>query len=133
MNAGAINALPCNFQLIVAAIAAAAPHRRIVFRHELMKKATKSQTIRDQIAFNYSGNNNNGSGNITCLPFFFFHFASVSCNLRIGKYRVCHSLRFKSFCLFSLHFFFLHSLSTRSHESNDRCLKIISSFLKLLG
>lgn len=71
------------------------------------KKKPPKHKVFDQTAFNYSSNNNTNSvkhSRLTCLPIFSSHFVCVSCNLRIGKYRVCHSLRFKQFVC---SFFFL--------------------------
>lgn len=134
VNAGAINALPCNFQLIVAAICCcrctASAYRFSAWAHGFPESKKSHQSTNYSIkytAFNYSGNNNsNSNSRLTCLPIFFF--VSVSCNLRIGKYRVCHSLK-KGLSDFVCLFFFLPSLSTRL-QSNAHCLKIVSSFLK---
>lgn len=116
--------------------AAVALLRHIVFRHELMdfqkvKKATKAQTIRSNTQRSITAATTTATPNsrLTCLPIFFF--VSVSCNLRIGKYRVCHSLN-SGLSDFVCLLFFLPSLSTRL-QSHAHCLKIVSSFLKLLA
>lgn len=138
VNAGAINALPCNFQLIAAAICCccrctASAYRFSAWAHGFpeSKKATKAQTIRSNTQRSITAATTTATPNsrLTCLPIFFF--VSVSCNLRIGKYRVCHSLN-SGLSDFVCLLFFLPSLSTRL-QSHAHCLKIVSSFLKLLA